>query len=155
MEIDADGIMWLDDAPAGREFTKAEIDAIRRERKQEIIKEKLEKSARRQAMIDAGHVFPVRPIPLAVLKSTRAKLATLHRRECMKVLRERLRTERLERLARTKRRKAALAKKPRVVVTTAERAAKQRERDALREEKRTAKRNAAFLKRLGVPPLPY
>lgn len=127
-----DGVMWLDDPPAGRSLTQEEMRA-----------------ANRQARLDA------KPTPRAKQRATRAKLSTLVRRDLMRQLRERLRLERLERLAKTTRRSAPPPTKARVVVTTEERAAKQRERDRVREEKRTARREAARLKRLGLPPLPY
>jgi hypothetical protein len=150
MEIDKDGITWFDEpVTSGRALTDAEITAARRVAKQERFVAKALRVIERQARRDAKPTIPQKAA------ATRKKANTLLHRELMKGIRERLRLERRERLARVKRRKAAAPTKPRIVRTPEERAAIQRARDAAREVKRIAKQDARRVERLGLPPLPY
>jgi predicted secreted protein len=106
MEFDKDGIMWIDEFTPGttksRPLTKAESETARRVAKQERAAAKLAKAAQRQAMIDRGHVFPRKRTPHQKAKATRKKHNTLIMRDLLRELRERLKRERLERLAKRK-----------------------------------------------------
>lgn len=130
-----------------RELADARI-AARREREAQ----RLLKAAARQALIDDGHVFPVRRTAHQKRKATRARNRKIAVRANMKALRNQLRLERLLRLALNPPRPpiptGRYSRPGRI--STAERAAKQRERDRVREEKRAARRAASRL-----PPLPY
>lgn len=147
MEIDADGVMWLDEfeVGAGRPLPKAEIDAARIKAKRERALAKELRAAGRQAKLDAE--------PTAQQKgaATRKKLNTLRRRVLNAELRGWLRPEQPGRPARP----PSAAKLKGRADERKGRAAKQLERDAAREAKVEKQREAARAKRLGVPPLPY
>lgn len=157
MEND-DGITWLDDAPMGhRPLSKRENQAARHAAKQERLKKKrisVElREANRQARLDA------KPTPLQKHIATRARNEKLRLRAASQAIRERLRLERLLRLALRPARVARPSPKvphgTRKLIDAEERRVRQCERDAAREAKMEVKRVAARLKRFGPPPLPY
>lgn len=130
----------------------AEIIAARRAARHERLALRLAKAAKRQAMLNAGHVFPVRRTANEKRKATRARNRKIAVRANSMRIRRQLRLERLLRLALNPPRPpiptGRYSRPGRI--STAERAAKQRERDWVREEKRAARRAASRL-----PPLPY